>query len=243
MKNGFAILKKNPAYNIEKYDSLFFSIGLALSLGLVVLLFEWKTYDLGTPLDLTNDSSIFEELLDIPNSQQEPPPPPPQKSSKSVSMIVEVPNVEEIEQEIELDLDIEMTEGTEIAVYEQIEHVEFDSEIEEEIIEEIFLVVEEQPQPVGGYEAFYNFIYDEIKYPDLALRYRVEGRVFIQFVVEKDGSLTDFVVARGIGIGCDEESIRVLQLAPKWNPGKQRGKPVRVRMILPISFRIAGETT
>ena len=66
----------------------------------------------------------------------------------------------------------------------------------------------------------------------------IEGRVFMSFVVEKDGSLTDIVVMEGIGAGCDEESIRVLKNAPKWNPGKQRGVPVRVRYSFPIIFRL-----
>lgn len=240
MKNGLTILKKNPTYDIEKYNPLFFSIGLVVSLILVIIAFEWKSSDQDIELDLINDSASFEEVLDIPISRQEPPP--PQHTSKSVS-IVEVPDVEEIIEEIKLTLDIEMTEVTEMAEYEEMENIELDVELEEEEVEEIFLIVEEQPKPIGGYEAYYQFIYDEIKYPTFALRARVEGRVFIQFIVEKDGSLTDFIIVSGIGAGCDEETIRVLKLAPRWNPGKQRGKHVRVRMILPVIFRIANQTS
>jgi protein TonB len=176
---------------------------------------------------------MFDEILDIPPTEQPPPPPPSQ--NKFVEL-VEVPDVEEIEEDIDISLDIEVTEEM------VIEQVEIEApEIVEEEAEEIFTVVENQPQPVGGYETFYKYIYEEIKYPTFALRSNVEGRVFVQFVVEKDGRLTDFVVARGIGAGCDEEALRVLRGAPSWQPGKQRGKPVRVRMILPITFKIAGQ--
>jgi protein TonB len=237
MKNGISILKKNSAYDLEKYNSLFFGIGLVISLLLVVVLFEWKMTDRSSQLDLTNDTGSFEELLDIPISNIEPPP-PPQSSSKSIE-IIEVPDVEEIAEEMELILDIEMTQETKVEEinFEEIEEIQMEA-IEEEQVDEIFIIVEEQPLPVGGYEEYYSFIYSEIKYPVFALRSRVEGRVFIQFVVEKDGSLTDFEVIRGIGAGCDEEAIRVLKMAPHWNPGKQRGKPVRVRMILPVIFKI-----
>ena len=237
MKNGISILKKNPEYDLEKYNSLFYGIGLVVSLLLVVILFEWKITDRSSQLDLSNDSGSFEELLDIPISNIEPPP-PPQSSSRSVEFI-EVPDVEEIVEEMELILYIEMTQETKVKEIQLSEAEEIQIEaMEEEKVDEIFTIVEEQPLPVGGYEGYYAFIYSEIKYPVYALRSRVEGRVFIEFVVEKDGSLTDFEVIRGIGAGCDEEAIRVLKLAPKWKPGKQRGRPVRVRMILPVIFKI-----
>jgi protein TonB len=98
--------------------------------------------------------------------------------------------------------------------------------------------VENQPAPVGGYEAFYKYIGKNIKYPDQARRMGVEGKVFVQFVVDKDGSITDVQVLKGIGSGCDEEAIRVVKSAPKWTPGKQRGRPVRVRMSVPIAFKL-----
>ena len=228
------IVRKYPSADISRYQGLFFGIGLSISLLLVVTAFEWKFYDDGSLANLdTNIDAMFDEILDIPPTVQPPPPPP---SQSRVFELVEVPDVEEIEEDINIDLDIEVTEDM------VIEQVEIEApEIVEEEAEEIFTVVENQPQPIGGYEAFYKYIYDEIKYPTFALRSNVEGRVFVQFVVEKDGTLTDFVIARGIGAGCDEEALRVLRGAPNWQPGKQRGKPVRVRMILPITFKIAGQ--
>ncbi len=140
---------------------------------------------------------------------------------------------EEIIDEIEVDFDLEVSEETMVAdvVYE----VDF-SDLEEEEADYIFTIVEQQPHPDGGMAAFYKFIGIELVYPSQARRMGVEGKVFIQFVIDKDGSVTNPSLLKGIGAGCDEEAIRVMKKAPRWIPGKQRGKPVKVRMIIPIHF-------
>jgi protein TonB len=113
-----------------------------------------------------------------------------------------------------------------------------DIEVHEEKAEEIFTIVEQQPEPIGGFTAFYTYVGENLKYPRLAQRGNIQGRVYIQFVVEKDGSLTDIKTIKGIGGGCDEEACRIIGNAPKWNPGKQRGRPVRVIMVIPILFKL-----
>ncbi len=100
------------------------------------------------------------------------------------------------------------------------------------------MVVENMPEPDGGMAAFYKYVGKELDYPKQARRMGVEGRVIIQMVVGKDGSLGDFKVLKGIGSGCDEEAVRVLKAAPKWKPGKQRGRPVPVKMTVPIMFKL-----
>lgn len=104
--------------------------------------------------------------------------------------------------------------------------------------EYIFMIVEKRPTPKGGRIAFYRYIAKNLKYPDKARKNKIEGRVIIECVVEKDGSLSTFKVRKGIGGGCDEEAIRVLKLAPKWNPAKQRGESVRHRIFVPIVFKL-----
>ncbi len=226
------IVRKSASADLNSKRNLFFVIGLVISLLLVITAFEWKFYDDGQLANLDGDvSGIFEETLDIPQTEQ-PPPPPPKTSFVS---IIEVPDIEEIEDEIQLNLDIDITEDM---VVEQVEVSIPDVEDEEEA-EEIFTIVEHNPQPIGGYEAFYQYIYNEIEYPRQALRSGVEGKVFVQFIVNQNGELTDFVIIKGIGGGCDQEAVRVLRKAPKWNAGKQRGKPVRVQMIIPIKFTLA----
>ncbi|MEQ9232322.1 MAG: energy transducer TonB, partial [Cyclobacteriaceae bacterium] len=150
-----------------------------------------------------------------------------------VAEIKEVPDETIIEEEIEIELDMEVTEFTSI---DEIEFVE--SAIEDEPVEEVFTVVEVNPEYPGGIAAFYQFIGERIKYPNSAARMGVEGRVYVEFIVGKDGALRDIRVVKGIGAGCDEEAERVMKMVPKFNPGKQRGRPVHVKMVLPVYFKL-----
>ncbi len=110
--------------------------------------------------------------------------------------------------------------------------------LEEEQEEPAFIVVEVMPEFPGGQDKMMKFIRDNVKYPQEAQKKEVEGRVVVTFVVEKDGSLTDVKVVRDIGFGCGEEAVRVIKRMPKWKPGTQRGKPVKVKMALPIQFKL-----
>lgn len=113
------------------------------------------------------------------------------------------------------------------------------SNISVEKQEEIFLIVEEAPEPTNGMKAFYEYIGQNLKYPREARFSGIQGRVFLQFVVDTDGSLTDIKVLKGIGMGCDEEAVKVLESYPeKWKPGMQRGKAVKTRLSLPIVFKL-----
>jgi len=102
----------------------------------------------------------------------------------------------------------------------------------------VFMVVEQQPEFEGGYEAMMNFIKKNMRYPAAARRMGTEGTVFLSFVVGKDGSINDVSVLRGISAECDKEAVRVVQSMPNWKPGKQNGKPVLVRFNLPIKFKL-----
>ncbi|MBR7167397.1 MAG: TonB family protein, partial [Bacteroidales bacterium] len=108
----------------------------------------------------------------------------------------------------------------------------------EEIEEEIFTVVETQPQFPGGEDSLYSFIYTNLRYPQEAIDNGIEGNVYITFVIEKDGSITNIKILRDIGYGCGAEAVRVLKMMPKWIPGSQRGKPVRVQFNMPIKFEL-----
>ena len=219
--------KKNRHADLTRKTGLFFNIGLILSIALVLAAFEWKTYNNGNfiPQGQVNDN--FEDFVDVPRTVQPPPPPP------KLIQIIEVPEDEEIEKELEpFKIDTEIT-GKMI-----IPELEIEEPKEEFNDGDTFIFVEHQPDFPGGMAAFYKFIQKKMKYPSQARKMGIEGKVFVQFVVDKDGSLTDINVIRGIGAGCDEEAIRVLKMAPKWNAGKQRGVPVKVRMTLPITFKL-----
>jgi protein TonB len=223
--------RKNPKYDMRQYRGLFFNIGLVISLLMVIGAFEWRFYDDLELMNVGPTNIEFDEALDVPLTDQPPPPPP--KALKNVQIIA-VEDLEDIEDEIEIDLDIEMTED--LAIEKVIENEIGD--VEEEDTEEIFVIVEDAPLPKGGLAAFYQHINSNIQYPRQAQSLKIEGKVFVQFVVGKDGGLTDIQVIRGIGGGCDEEAIRVVKLSPNWQAGKQRGRPVRVKMVLPITFKL-----
>jgi len=102
--------------------------------------------------------------------------------------------------------------------------------------EPIFSIAEEPAQFPGGDEALLKFIRKKIKYPKQAIKNKISGTVYVQFIVEKDGSISDVTVIRGIGGGCDEEAVRVITKMPNWIPAKQKGIPVRSFYVIPITF-------
>jgi protein TonB len=225
-------LKKNPKVDLARQSGLFFNMGLIVSLVLVLAAFEWKFYEDLQKVELGQLTDEFTEMEEIPITEMPPPPPPVLQQPE----IVEVPDEEEIKQDIEMNLDVDVKQEVQVSAPVKIDAPP-PPPVEEEK-DEVFMIVEDQPTFEGGMEAFYKFVGKNIEYPKQARRMGVEGKVFVQFVVDKDGGLNDIKVIKGIGAGCDEEAIRVLKESPKWKPGKQRGRPVKVRMSLPISFKL-----
>ena len=221
-------LKKNPKLDLNRYSALFFNIGLAVSLGLILLVFEWETAETISRVNLNTSSQQFEEIVDIPLTNQATPPPPKIQQPQ----IIEVPDEEEIVESIEFDLDIDITEELEV------QDLVIENEPEEEQADEVFSIVEEMPSFPGGNAKFYEFIAKNLKYPRRALKANVEGKVVVRFVVAEDGDVSDVEVLKGIGYDCDEEAIRVLNTSPNWIPGKQRGRNVKVRVMVPLTFDI-----
>ncbi len=169
----------------------------------------------------TQEVVAIEDVVQTKQEIKAPPPPRP-------VVPVEVPNDEVIEDEIiNIDAELNMAELVELPPAPP----QFDNEEAEE--EEIFVVVEQPPVLIGGIQG----VQKKIIYPELALKAGIEGRVIIQFVIDKQGAIINPVIVRGIGGGCDEEAIRALQ-ASKFRPGYQRGLPVSVRYTVPISFKI-----
>lgn len=220
-------VKKNPEVDVNKKSSMYFMIGAVVALSVLLLSFEWKTYD-ATVQELGKLVLDLEEEEIIPITQQELPPPPPPPPPATIIEIVE--DDEEIEEELEI-------EDTEVDEDEVIEIVAVEEE-EEVAEEEIFTIVETNPSFPGGDAKMYEYLGKNMNYPPIAQDNNIQGRVYVSFVVEKNGKITDVRVLRGIGGGCDEEAIRVVKSMPSWSPGKQRGKAVRVRFNLPIVFKL-----
>lgn len=218
--------KKNPKYDLERKRGMFLNIGFVVALALVISAFEWRVEETAvtiSPTDIDN-----EELIDIIATIHEPPPPKPK-------VIPEI--IEELPEDAEEDDDLVDLIDNDFIEDDIIPEVPI-PEDEPEEIEGIHVVVEDQPEPANGIQGFYKFISKNLKYPKNAKRLGIEGKVFVQFVVDKDGSLTDIQAMKGIGGGCDEEAVRVFKKAAKWKPGRQRGRPVKVRMIMPIVFQL-----
>jgi protein TonB len=221
--------KKTPKADLENKKSIFFQIGLILALAVVLFAFELKSYDKVT-IDLATRAvdDTPEEIIPITEQKIKPPPPPPPKQVTQIKIV-------EDDVEVEDDLDIDVEADDETVVEEYIPPVEEDEEILEA---EIFTVVESMPSFPGGMGELMKYLSENIKYPPLAKESGIQGRVFINFVVEPNGSISNVKVLRGIGGGCDEEAVRVVEKMPKWSPGKQRGKPVRVSYNLPVKFTL-----
>lgn len=221
-------VKKTEKADLTNKSSFFFSIGLTITMVLVLMAFEWTDTEEGA-LDLVGKKTdAFEETMEVPPTEQPPPPAPVIQQPQ----VVEVPDEEEIKDDIKVNLDVEVTDET------KVEEIVVQAEQPKEETDEIFTVVEESATPKGGMQAFYKYVGEKIKYPAQARRMGIEGRVFVEFVINKDGSLTDVKAIKGIGAGCDEEAERIVRSSPPWNPGKQRGKAVKQRYTLPIIFKL-----
>ena len=193
---------------------------------------------------IKEELSVGAEMLDIPQEEAPPPPPPPpppealQEKVKFTAPVV----VEDTAVDTDFGKQDLLAEKTNTEVPS--EEPEFDLvEEKPQVIEqpkeaEIFTVVEENPTFPGGETKLYKYLGESIKYPEEAKELGIQGRVFVNFVIETDGAVSNVKVLRGIGGGCDEEAIRVIQSMPRWTPGKQRGIPVRVSYNLPIKFTL-----
>ena len=215
-------LHKEDKYNLKNRYTLYMEAGLIVTLGILIVAFraDWSNksdFEIVLP---EQEQISMEEIQQTEQIEQPPPPPRP-------PVPVEVPNDEILDDDV-LDLDASLDLDAPVVLPPPPAPVE-----EEEEEPEIFIIVEQMPELIGGQAAISN----ETKYPEIARKAGVEGRVFLQFTVNEQGNVQDVVVTRGIGAGCDEEAERVVNLM-KFTPGKQRGKAVKVRMSLPITFKL-----
>lgn len=225
-------IKKSPKADLEGKKTTCLLIGFVLILAVMFVAFEWTERDKQVTTDSGVEMPIFEEEM-IPITEQEEPkqaPPPP-----------EAPKVEEVLQIAENDADVQETtiqssEENNQAV--EIKYVAPVVEEEEPEEAEIFMVVEEMPEFPGGMAECLKFLGKNIKYPTIAQENGVQGRVIVQFVVNQDGSIVDPVVVRSVDPYLDKEALRVIKTMPKWKPGKQRGKAVRVKYTVPVTFKL-----
>jgi protein TonB len=214
------IPKKDPKISLENKKGMFFQIGLAVTLIVVLISFEWKSYDKSNyNLGDLNLDDMEEERIPITRQEVKPPPPPPPPP--------EIIEIVEDEVEIENEVEIEETDTDE----DEIVEIEEDDE-------EFFMVVENMPEFPGGDLGLMKFIQKNVRYPAIAKEYNITGKVYVSFIVDKQGSVTNVKIVRGVDKNLDAEALRVVSLLPKYKPGKQRGKAVRVMFTIPINFTL-----
>ena len=226
-------IKKSEKANLENKKFLFVEIGLVISLAITLFAFEWTSTETEVAVLEDTQEVILEEEI-IPITQEAPPPPPAAPKIPVLSDQIDIVDDEiEVDDDLFMNLEDDSSLGVEIMDY---------VEVEEEVVEEEaipFQLVEEKPSFQGGdANQFSKWVNSRLEYPEIAKENGVQGRVTLQFTVEKDGSVTKVKVLRGVDPSLDKEAVRVVSMSPKWSPGKQRDRAVPVTYTFPVIFQL-----
>lgn len=228
-------IRKYPKYDLENRKGTFLQIGVLCALLLTLTAFEWRSYEGSPSLEFDTERTVVPEEI-IPVTYQEKPMPelmPVSQHKQTPSAVIEI--VENLTESNTINPDEFAGQDTagasqDVNGLEQTETPGSEAEI--------FTLVDEPPSFPGGEEQRMKFLQKITIYPKFARENKVQGTVYITFIVEPDGSLTHIKVLQGIGSGCDEEAYRVVQAMPKWKPGMKNGKPIRVQVTMPLSFTL-----
>ena len=220
-------IKKSKKADLENQKSLFLLIGVVLALAFSLVAFEWSTRPRENQLlKGVQTAEAEEDIIPVTRQQPEQPPPPPPPPQ-----VIEVINIVQDDVEID-DVDFESIDAEEDTEFDFIPVSD-----EEEAEEEVFFIVEDMPKfQGGGKEKFREWIAKNLQYPPIAAENGISGRVFVQFAVNAQGEVVDVKVVRGVDPALDKEAVRVVKSSPRWTPGKQRGRPVKVQFTFPIVF-------
>ncbi len=224
--------KKSKQANLERLRVPFILMGLACSAALVLTAFEWRTFE-HEELSLEDGLVITPPLEDETIFTAEVMKPPTKPKPRVMRPVVDDYVAVDDDQRIDIPLDIPIFDDEDEPVVE-----EFDFGAENVVEEKIFTIVEEMPEFPGGQVELLKFLSSNTKYPDMALDARIEGPVKVTFLIDEEGNISDIKAESRMGGGLKEESIRVVSIMPKWTPGKQRGKPVKVRFTLPFTYSL-----
>ena len=226
-------IKKTEKANLENKKLLFTEIGLIISLLIVFIAFEWTQAEVKVS-NLEDTTEVVTEEEIIPITQETPPPPP---SAPKIPILSDQIDIVDDEIELEDDMFMNLEDNADLGVG-IMDYVE----VEEEVVEEEaipFQLVEEKPSFNGGdANQFSKWVNSRLVYPEIAKENGVQGRVTLQFTVEKDGTVTKVKVLRGVDPSLDKEAVRVVSMSPKWKPGKQRDRAVPVTYTFPVIFQL-----
>ncbi|MBQ8449690.1 MAG: energy transducer TonB [Bacteroidaceae bacterium] len=225
--------KKSQSANLETRKTTWLLLGYIMVFAVLFAAFEWTATEKKHTGEIIQQGILLEEEIMVPITLPEKKVVPPPPQAKQITEILEI---------VEDDAEIEESEI--MSVEDQGEVVEINEDaniVVEEVVEEeqIYQVVEQQPEFPGGMQALMKFLRDNIQYPRISRENNSQGKTYVNFVVNTDGSIQDVEVMKSSGdVYLDKEALRVVKTMPKWNPGKQAGKAVRVRFTLPVSFRL-----
>ena len=227
-------VKKSPKADLENKKLLFREIGLVAVLAIVLLAFEWSTKDKPEMMDLTQETvAVEEEIIPITQEQQELPPEMPK-----IPVLSDVIDIVDDDIKVNDDLIISLEVNSNVGV----EILDYHAEVVEEVVEEEaipFALVEEKPKFQGGdANTFSKWVNSKLVYPEIAKENGVQGRVTLQFTVNTDGSVSNVTVLRGVDPSLDKEAVRIVSSSPKWEPGRQRERPVKVTYTFPVIFQL-----
>ena len=224
-------VKKSPKADLEGKKTTWMLVGYVIVLAFMFVAFEWSKRDIVIDTSQALSDLVFEEeIVPITEQKQEVAPPPPE-----VPAAAEILNIVDDKADVKESV-VASTEDTGQKV--EVKYVPVKVVEEEPEEQTIFEVVEQMPDFPGGMGALMQFLSKNIKYPTIAQENGTQGRVIVQFVVNRDGSIVDPRVVKSVDPYLDKEALRVIGTMPKWKPGMQRGKPVRVKYTVPVMFRL-----
>ena len=225
-------IKKSEKADLERGKSTSLLIGFVVALAVMFVALEWTQRDKEINIDdyIVADLSLEEEIVPITLPEKKTVPPPPQAVT-----VAEVIEIVEDDAEIVEDIIASNDDQTEFVDITEVENFVVEEEPEEEAP---FMVVEDMPEFPGGTAALLEYLKKNIKYPNICRENNIQGRVLIQFIVNKDGSIVDPEVVKPVNPYLDKEALRVIAGMPAWKPGSQRGKAVRVKFTVPVNFRL-----
>lgn len=224
-------LKKNPKADLNRYKGLLLEIGLVISLLAVIIAFSYTPREHRIEQVEMNYGPVEEQITEITRQEEKTPPPPKKVEVKVITDLLQV-----VTNDTKVDLDIDFAEFDEdIEIIQQVAAVE---EVIEE--DEIFLFAETQPQFQGGdMNSFRNWVQGRLQYPQIAQENGIQGTVFVEFVVRKDGTVGDVRAVRSPDRMLSDEAVRVIMSSPKWTPAKQRDNTISLKVTIPIVFRMS----
>lgn len=225
-------IKKSERADLERGKSTSLLIGFVMALAVMFVALEWTQREVQDDSEIygVKDVSLNEEMVPITLPEKKTVPPPPAAVTNA-----DILEIVEDDAEVEEDIMASTEDQVEWVDLDEIDYVEVEPEPEEE---EIFMVVEDAPEFPGGTQALLDYLRKNIKYPPICRENGIQGRVLVSFVVNKDGAIVEPQVVKSVNKQLDQEALRVISTMPNWKPGKQRGKPVRVKYTVPVNFRL-----